>query len=75
MWRGVSQDGYGWLYLGVYFFAMMVSFVNLHLGMEKNTTKTGPGADFSCGFQVGSILGDGEEDHVTNGKGIQRYSQ
>ena len=30
-----DEDSYGWLYLGVYFFAIMVHFVNLHLGTGK----------------------------------------
>jgi len=55
---------------------MMVSFVNLHLGMEKNTHQKQVQVQiFRVFFEVGFILGDGEEDHVTNGKGIQQYSQ
>ena len=44
-----DEDSYGWLYLGVYFFAIMVHFVNLHLGTGKNSRHPK-----RCRFFVGS---------------------
>ena len=39
----LGQDGYGWLYLAVWLFSVVVSFVNLLLSFTRRCSPTKPG--------------------------------
>eukprot|EP00434_Breviolum_minutum_P029099 symbB.v1.2.025738.t1/scaffold2505.1/size135028/2 len=71
-----AEDGYGWLYLGVYFFAMMVSFVNLFPMYYKGKAMKANAGNLRANMFIYKVL-DGGKKHVVMEEegGIGEYNR